>query len=160
MAKVFSKAAWSNLWRRMLASNLWHRAMLCIGILILITAILAAVYYYVMPRISYRQLTNSVISEGSVASAKVTRGKDEFELNDMQILAVVSWLADYRSDNKGITHASEWEGSVMDLTLESGRQIKLFIEPSAIVFEGLFGEYRIKVDYNELYYLVNNLSNG
>ena len=157
MEKLFRKATWAGLWRRMLASSLWRRGLLCVCILLGVIILLAVVYFYLLPGYSYRRLTNSIISEGSVVSAVADRNGEERELNEMQTLAVISWLADYRSDNAGISHASEWEGWTLDLTLENGREIRLFIEPSAIVFDGVLDDYRIKLDYNDIYNLINEL---
>lgn len=160
MDKIFSKAFWTGFWRRMLASRLWHSAMLCVGIMLALAIVFCVLYFYVFPRLSYRKLTNSVVSEGSIVSAVVTKGEETFELNDMQKLAIVSWLADYRSENNGIVHTTEREGSKLEITLSDGRRLKLNLEPSAIVFDGIMGPYRIKLDYNDIYNLIINPNQG
>lgn len=120
------------------------------------------VYSWMLPRISYRRLVVDVTSENVYHSARVVHAGDSRELTDKQQLAVASWLAEYRSENKGIKHTADkgpyelW----LDCVDADGAGIVLYLDQNGIVFPGVLGNYRIEVDSNELYDLAVDVFNG
>lgn len=118
------------------------------------------VYSWLLPKLSYRQLVNTVIPNDAVITAKAEKDGEEAWLTDRQILAVVSWLAEYRSENNGIKHAPEGRGARLTLHFPDpdGKAIVLYLEPRAIVFEGIGGSYRITVDNNDIYDLISSIN--
>lgn len=128
-----------------------------IAVLALIFCLL---YFWLFPKVAYRRLVFSVIGDGAVNAAEAVTPSGTYPLTYKQTLAVVSWLAEYRSENDGISHASEHEGYELRLHFsdEQTKDKVLFIEPRGVVFEGLLGYYRIETDVNEIYDLVNDMA--
>lgn len=130
------------------------------GAAILLALVLLFVYFSVLPRVSYRRLVNSVVRQDAVISACVVRGGEELQFTDKQVLAVISWLAEYRSENEGVKHAEGHSGYELrlDFADPGGRSTVLYVEPRAIVFPGIMGDYRIEVETNDIYSLITNIN--
>ena len=141
-------------------SKKWRIILAAAAAAMVLALVLLFVYYNLLPRISYRRLVNSVTPQGAILTAKAEKEGEEYWLSDSQILAVVSWLAEYRSENNGIAHSPEGRGTQLTLHYgdPDGRAVVLYLESRAIVFPGILGSYRIEVDTNDIYTLINNLN--
>ena len=95
-------------------------------------------------------------------SAEIVRGSHITALTDKQCLGVASWLAEYRSENKGISHADEAGGYELHLHFadKPGHDAVLHVEQNAVIFPGILGQYRIAVENNELYDMISDIVNG
>ena len=90
--------------------ELLHKAMIVAAIVLAAALVFAVLYYGLFPRLSYRKLVMAVTAEDSLESAEIVRGSHITALTDKQCLGVASWLAEYRSENTGISHAAEAGG--------------------------------------------------
>ena len=120
------------------------------------------VYLWILPGASYRQLVVGVTKDNAVASAEIIRDGQSVPLTDKQTLAVASWLAEYRSENNGISHSAERGGYELLLHMSDADRgdIRLNVEQNAIVFPGVMGDYRIELESGELFDLLNDILNG
>ena len=141
-----------------LRMNIRLIGMIAAGVVVTVLLFLL-LYNGLMPRLSYRRLVFAVTADGAVTSAEAERQGIRIPLSDRQILAVESWLAEYRSENEGISHTRERSGYVLTLHFgNSGRRDEvLYVEPEAIVFDGILGDYRIQVETDDLYSLIAGL---
>ena len=133
-----------------------------VGAVVALALVFLLLYNVLFPRVSYRQLVFSVTEDGAVITAEALRQGSSIWLTDKQILAVESWLAEYRSENEGISHADEHSGYELRLNFADpdGRTEIIYIEPDAIVFSGILGNYRITVETNDIYDLISGLENN
>ena len=138
--------------------ELFRRAVIAVAVIAALALIALFLYSWLMPKLSYRRLVFAVTGENSITSAEGVRNGMYTELSEGQCIAVASWLAEYRSDNNGIDHASEFGGYELRLHLSDGSEITLINEQNSIVFPGIMGQYRIEVDANEIFTLLADLS--
>ena len=141
-------------------SKVLKRILIGVGAAAVLALIFVFVYYWLMPKLSYRRLVASVTPQGAIITANAEKDGEETWLSDRQILAVISWLAEYRSENNGISHAPAGRGTRLTLHYADpdGRAAVLYLESRAIVFPGIMGNYRIEVDTNDIYTLISNIN--
>ena len=131
-------------------------AVLCIAALALAFGLL---YFKYLPNASYRKLVLSTVGGSAVSSAEVITSDGAYPLTEEQKLAVISWFAEYWSENSGITRAKAHEGYELHLHYAAGDRADevLYIEPHNIVFDGMAGLYRVAVETTEIYDMINDM---
>ena len=129
------------------------------AVIAVLAILFCLLYYWLIPKFAYRKLVFSVADDGSVSSAEAVTSSGEYPLSEEQILAVVSWLAEYRSENDGISRASEHEGYELRLHFSDGQKKDkvLYVEQAGVVFEGMLGRYRVETEDNEIYDLIKDM---
>lgn len=130
---------------------------IAVGIIAAVVLLFLLIYTWLLPKLSYRRLVFSVTEEDAIASAEAIRDGKSVEISERQSIAIASWLAEYRSENEGITHTSSKEGAELWLHLADGRDVCLYVEQNEIIFPGILGHYSIAVESNEIFYLISEL---
>ena len=96
----------------------------------------ALLHLYVFPKLSYRHICVSIAGGESIESANYVYEGKTIALTHDQILAMITWLADYRSENEGIERIDfiDDSGVALVLSMKNGNVISLYPDRFGICF--------------------------